>query len=243
MPSVLQKALIGEELLNSARLLKVGLRELNRMDASADFFHLPLLLLSSGFERMMKAAICCQYLDKHGTFPEGTKFFTGGKRGHDLVILLDRITRECYSDDYLSRVPAAQVDVGFLRDDERLKRVVQILSDFGKAARYYNLDVVLGEEQAGRSPEAEWQRLKLDVFQEDPDWAGKISDLKLYSTVQKQLNRELTIHFERWARSLSRLFTIGGLGKQAKQISPHVHHFVGLRDSDLGETDYSAISI
>ena len=51
------------------RLLKTGLRELNRMDGSTDFFHLPILLLASGFERMMKTVICCHYLESTGEFP------------------------------------------------------------------------------------------------------------------------------------------------------------------------------
>ena len=242
MPSPLQKALVGEELLDSVRLLKAGLRELNRMDAATDFFHLPILLLSTGFERMMKTVICCYHLETSGEFPS-RGVFPKGRRGHDLILLLEYVAKTCFSDDYLSRVPAARSDISFLRDDVRLKSIVQILSDFGQAARYYNLNVVLGEADPGPSPDDEWQTLEMHVLKQDPEWSKMLSDPTQSSRVHSRVNRELTIHCEKWARSLSRLFTIGGLGTQARQISPHVQHFVGLMDRQLGETDYNAIYI
>lgn len=242
MPSTLQKVLVGEELLDSVRLLKVGLRELNKMDASTDFFHLPILLLSTGFERMMKVAICCHHLETDGEFPS-RDVFPRGRRGHDLVWLLEYITDKCFTDDYLSKIPAANADISFLRDDARLKSMVQILSSFGQAARYYKLNVVFGDAKPGPSPDDEWQRLEMQVLQQDPEWTKKLSDPTQSSSVHLQVNRELTIYCEKWARSLSRLFTIGGLGAQAKQISPHVHHFLCLMDQQLGRTNYDTISI
>lgn len=242
MPSTLQKVLVGNELLDSVRLLKVGLRELNRLDASTDFFHLPILLLSTGFERMMKTTICCHYLEINGEFP-CRSIFLKGRKGHDLVSLLAYITENCFKDDYVLKVPAAKADINFLRSDSQLKDIIKILSDFGQAARYYNLNVVLGKDNPDPSPDAEWQRLEMYILQQDPEWEKKLSDTSHSSSIHLQVNRELTIQCEKLARALSRLFTIGGLGKHAKQVSPHVHHFVGLMDRQLGKTNYDTIKI
>jgi hypothetical protein len=167
--------MIGEELLTAIRLLKTGLRELNRTDGSTDFFHLPRLLLASGFERMMKTVICCHHLETTGDFPRRS-VFPPGRRGHDLVLLLDHITRDCFSDVYLSRIPAAKSDISFLRGDPKLSSIVQILSDFGQSARYYNLNVVLDEQNPGPSLDDEWQKLEMEILQEDPSWAPRIRD-------------------------------------------------------------------
>jgi len=242
MPSTLQKVMIGGELLTAMRLLKIGLRELNRVDGSTDFFHLPILLLASGFERMMKTVICYHHLETVGEFPTRA-VFPKGRRGHDLVLLLNQITRDCFSDDYLARIPAAKTDIEFLRNDPKLSAIVQILSDFGQSARYYNLNVVLGEQDPGPSPDDEWQKFEMEVLQEDPSWTSRLGDPKQSDAIYDQINRELTVECEKFARALARLFTIGGLGSQAKQTSPHMHHFLFMTDDQLGKTDYESIHV
>ena len=234
--------MIGEELLTAIRLLKVGLRELNRMNAATDFFHLPILLLASGFERMMKTVICCHHVETTGEFPNRDAF-PKGRRGHDLVCLLDDVARNCFSDAYLSRIPAARADIEFLRNDAKLARIVKILSDFGQSARYYNLNVVLDMDDPGPSPDGEWQKLEMEIVQEDSSWADRISDPSQSNAIHREINTVLTVQCERLARSLSRLFTIGGLGPLAKQISPPTSHFRRLMDNELGLTDYRTIPI
>lgn len=242
MPSQLQDAMIGKELLIAVRLLKTGLRELNQRDGSTDFFHLPILLLSSGFERLMKTVICCHKLEQNEEYPSRS-IFPNGRRGHDLVWLRDYIAKQCFSDDYLLRVPAAKSDIEYLRNDQKQIHIIRILSDFGQGARYYNLNVVLGEDEPEPSPEAEWQKLKLELFQEDPLWTQRAENPREGSAIHEEINLKLTIHCERFARALSRLFTIGGLGEQAMQISCHAHHFLFLSDSRLGKVDYDQIEI
>ena len=238
----LQNVMIGEELLSSIRLLKTGLRELNRMDSSTDFFHLPILLLASGFERMMKTVICCHHLKTTGKYPK-RDVFPNGKKGHDLVWMLNKIANECYSDTYLTNIPAAISDIKFLRDDTKLSKIIKILSDFGQSARYYNLNVVLGEQNPGPSPDDEWQELQMEILQEDPLWKSRIKNPKENTLIHNEINKAMTVHCEKLARALSRLFTIGGLGAQGRQISIHTNHFLKMRDEQLGKSDYENISI
>jgi len=160
-----------------------------------------------------------------------------------LVLLLKNITQQCFSDDYLFRIPVAKSDITFLRNDPKLSRIVKILSDFGLSARYYNLDVVLGKPSPGPSPDDEWQKLEMEVLQEDPSWITRIGDPKESDAIHALVNKKLTIQCEKLARSLARLFTIGGLGSQAKQISPHTFHFLYLTDDKLGSTDYKNMHI
>ncbi len=228
------------------RLVKTGLRELNRMNGESDFFHMPILLLSSGLERLMKVVICCHYLQIKGQFPDRSALSkkSGSKNPtHDLTWLLKRITQDCFSNEYLSQIPAAKHDIEFLRNDKRLRRLVEIMSQFAQSARYYNLNVVLDDADPGPSPDEEWQKLEMEVLQDDPNWVERIANPKQSTAIHCLINRKLTVHCERLTRSLSRLFTIGGLGDLAKQISPHTHHFLFLMDKDLGTTDYGSVRI
>jgi len=165
------------------------------------------------------------------------------KPTHDLIWLLNQITQHCFSSEYISRIPAAKTDIEFLQTDQKLTKIIQILSDFSQSARYYNLNIVLGYVDPGPSPDDEWQKLEMEVLKDDPSWKERIADPKQSNAIFCRINKELTIQCERLARSLSRLFTIGGLGTLAKQISSHTHHFLFLMDKDLGNTDYELLRI
>jgi len=80
-------------------------------------------------------------------------------------------------------------------------------------------------------------------LQDDPSWQQRIADPTQSDAIFREINAELTEQCERLARSLSRLFTIGGLGKLAKTISPYISHFINLGDYQLGTTNYEAIRI
>jgi hypothetical protein len=110
--AIQQKLAIGEELRTAIGLIKIGLRELNRIDGANDFYHVPIQLLASGFERFMKCIICFHHLETKGVFPS-RNVFPAGKKGHNLVWLLDIIATECFSDSYLSNIPAARADIEF----------------------------------------------------------------------------------------------------------------------------------
>lgn len=232
---------IDDELRVAVRLLKTGLRELNRQNGPSDFAHLPILLLASGFERMMKVILCCHHLEVNGSFPTSRKFWEAGAQGHNLENLLEAIIQKCFFNNYVGRIPVAQDDVEFL-SDAKTKSFVRILSDFGIAARYYNLNVVQGEANPGPSPDKEWHKLKLEVLQGNPAWVSLLLDVPSGNAVYKVVNEQLTIRCEMFARALARLFTIGKLGSVARRISSSTKHFLNLRDDQLGR-DYADIVI
>jgi len=91
-----------------------------------------------------------------GEYPSRS-VFAAGKKGHDLMRLLKAATQRCYTPGDLARVSTAQDDLHYLCNDAKLRRMVRILSDFGLAARYYNLNVVLNEANPGPSPD-HWPR-------------------------------------------------------------------------------------
>jgi hypothetical protein len=55
-PSAQQMLAIDRELLDSVRLIQSGFGQLQQLDGANDFYHMPLLTLSSGFERFLKGS-------------------------------------------------------------------------------------------------------------------------------------------------------------------------------------------
>ena len=233
----LQHVRLIEELSVAVGLLKGGLRELQHINGANDFYHLPLLTLASGFERLMKVIICFYIHEISGSYP--SKFpWPEGKRGHDLMPLLEYIVKDCFSDSYIQSVPAARQDITFLREDERVRTMIKILSDFGQAGRYYNLDVVSGKTPATDSPEQQWSKLETEIMRDRADWAAELTKPKGLAVTFERVNIEIVASLERFSRALCRLFTIGGLGVKARQASPIVHVFLMIRDEMLGNTKY-----
>lgn len=226
---------LHDELHTSIRLIQMGLKELQKIDGGNDFYHPLMMTLASGIERLMKVIICFHILNVSGKFPSSYPWEGKKRNSHDLELLLNHITANCFSGEYLTKIPVAKQDIEFLRTDKHVIELVRILSAFGQSARYYNLDVIKGQKYYD-SPKDEWQKLESLILRERPDWHDIIdSDLNLDETY-KHINQEIIMRFEKFVRALSRLFTIGGLGQKAKQYSSAVFPFVQLADEQLGKT-------
>jgi hypothetical protein len=236
-PTIEQQWAIQEEVRTSIKLIEAGLGHLQRIGGVNDFYHLPMLLLANGFERLMKTIICLYHLGETDKFPEGKSFFRSDRKGHDLVHLLDRVIAACFRPDYLRR-PAARDDLQYLRRDPRLRQLVQLLSEFGQAARYYELDTVLGQRHDTDSPDDTWRRLESEVLGDDPQWMDKLKDPSNVRWVYLEITTRFVIALEKFARALVRLFTIGDLGDEALAMTGIVKPFLFLDDGALGTRDY-----
>jgi len=235
--TVEQHVALGEEVRTSIKLIEVGLGQLQRIDGANDFYHLPMLILASGFERLMKAIICLHTYHETGDYPT-RKAFPFGRKGHNLVWLLNKITEECFSPAYLEKVPAAREDVEYLRTDAQLRKLVEILSSFGQTARYHNLDIVLGEKPKTSSPDQMWTHVEMTVLKEDDDWAHQLKATANLDKLCKRITTKLVIRLEMFVRALARLFTIGELGDEAKRHTGTIARFLFLHDDELGKRVY-----
>ena len=233
-----KKIAISEEVQNSVRLIEIGLGNLQRINGTNDFYHATFLTLSSGFERLMKTIICFYKYEEEGNYPVLSYFKKNGK-GHDLVFLLEKITKECFHEEYLKKVPAARKDIIFLREDEQLLETVKILTSFGLSTRYYNLNIVLGENSILSSPEQQWKNLELEILESENKYLDLMERRINLNEAYLIITRNLVIRLEKFARGLVRLFTIGGLGEEAKRNTGYIKPFLNLMDKDLGKRKYS----
>jgi len=224
-----------DEVDTSVKLLKKGMSELQSINGANDFYHVPILLLSSGYERLIKCLLCLVSMDDNGRIEKAP--FEKGRKGHNLDYLIERLLAVCKQKNYSSKFPAAKKDIDMLNNDKYLRNIISILSEFAQGGRYYNLDIVLEGNSKYKEPKAVWEKLELNIFQSKGDFSKKISEESL-DDIHKETNHKLIVLLEKFARALARLFTLGDFGGFAKQVSPLVYDYLMLRDEELGTRNY-----
>lgn len=230
-----QKMALMQELELSIKLIKLGLCELRKIDSVHDFYHLPSLLLSSGFERLMKCMICFKYLndtDKFPNYEELLKGISGG--GHSLVDLKKRVILDCISKDTAYNREATKKDYIYISEDSELDEIIYILSEFGNRARYHNLNIVLQREHKSTDYESLWNSYEIKVIKA----MGALSELtkpgEHINELYKEITKNISIKLELFARALTRQFTLGDLGKEAGRHVGIIGPFLYLTDEQIG---------
>lgn len=220
-----------DELKTAHKLVVSGLGDLQEIDMGNDFYHLPHQSLASGIERLMKCYLCLVYEARQGAYPN---FQYVKSLGHDLEYLKEKILREAFDS---TGIPLIQEDYDFVNSDEQLKRIICILSDFGKFGRYYNLDVVTGTTGRPIDPTANWKALERDI--EDPrPYLEPDAAESLYRDYYPRVHAKIIAKLERFIRAISMQFIHGGHGPKLRQYSVAFTPFITISNSKLGTNDY-----
>lgn len=223
----------------AAALIARGLAEVHHLSGQGPDEFLALHDLAAGVERLAKAVLWSENWIRTGT-PLTTREL---KRefGHDIRTAIRTITERCFPEDYLRR-PAALADREWLRADERLALVLDLLADFGSGGRYFDLDVAAGSVEYGTdpSPSDRLDQLADAIASADP----KVREAQFsatpegYRTFHRMVQREIKADVERLTRALARLFTIGPLSAIPHHPSAALSKFLFLADDALGTREY-----
>ena len=232
MKNTIKNMCLHDELNTAYQLIVTGLGELQEINMGNDFYHLPHLLLASGLERFLKCYICLVYEAKEGRYPDHNML---KNLGHDLSKLNEEIINNYFTDN---NIPALKEDLLFLKEDKQLKTILEILSEFGKYARYYNLDVITGKSvQFSFNPKDEWEKLERSI--EDPTPYLTLDNQEgLHRDYYQRVNSKIIAIIERFIRAITRQFTLGGHGGKLSQYYIPFSPFLGIMDKDLRTKDY-----
>jgi hypothetical protein len=233
MSDVIKNLSLNEELFTAANLIELGFREYQNIDMANDFYFLPFQLISSGFERLMKCHICLGHYEINNSYPDPKLF--SRTLGHDLLKLKKHIIDNYFKTKNKS---ALEDDLDYIVNDSDLNNLISLLSEFGKYARYYNLDIVTGVQNPSTDVKTEWEDFEKDILLGNPKLMEKFKDFDQQDEVNDYIIKTVVIKLEKFVRAISRQFTLGELGKLALQLSPAVSPFYTLMDSDLGTTNY-----
>ena len=233
---ILKDLYLYDELQTSVKLLELGFGEFQNLDIGNDFYYLPFQLLSSGFERLMKCHIWLGDHEQHNTHSD-RKYLKGcgGKGGHDLLELRKAILSTYFS---THNIPVLQEDIGFLTTDKDLDQLIYLLSEFGKYARYYNLDIVTSAAKLSINVKQLWEEYENNLVTSNPQIMQKLGDFEAGEEAIDYTKRQILIKLEKFARAICRQFTMGRLGKKALQYSGALHSFIFIKDDELGNRNY-----
>lgn len=234
--SLLKDLYLNDELTASFKLIKLGFGEFQNLDSINDFYHLPFQLLSGGLERLMKCFICLGYYEIHKEYPD-SKFLKrcGGRNGHDLNELKNNILSNYFKN---REIPALKIDENFLKDDSDLKELIYLLSEFGKYARYHNLDIVTSASKPSIDVKKMWEKYEIDIVLSDSNLLEKLSNFEDEKEVHLYVTQFIISKLELFVRGLSRQFTLGQLGEKAQQFSAIYYDFILLNDEEIGTIDH-----
>jgi hypothetical protein len=208
---------LNEELECGVRLVESGLHACRELVPPGDDYYTPLFLLSNGFERLLKAAVCYALLEEFGDYPTAGGWKRKWWQTHSLQALLANLLELADMPDAHGRAVLSRVD-----DEEavlcRIWRVLEQQS-VADAGRYHTLNVVLSARRLvhkGRlDPAYEWQQIETDLAgrvilagQVTPDEVGMD---RAYSLAASRIADEVG-----WfAWSIARMFKKWSLGQEA----------------------------
>lgn len=225
-----QMITLQQEFDLSFKLLRRGLCELQKIDYANDFYFMPLLLLSQGIERFLKSYIIAYKIEK-----EEEQLFEQRLKTHDLTKLLKHVKENYYL------IGNREVDIQdeqYLSENTHLKRVLSILSDFGKNGRYYNINHLI--ESQSVSPIVEWEKLERELGTlTDEEWfkPKEVEDVNKY---YQKVTSEIIIIIERFLSILSRQYIFGKKSKVFLGATmSNFSFFECMYDGDYGKTDYT----
>ena len=209
------KIALAEEVKTATFLIQEGLISLKCLYEDVDCAHLPILLLSNGFERLVKTIICLICWEKEPIDPD-----FGNIRTHNIKELLERVLKTARGWRYEKKGAEPKEDMVFMEDCKDLQKLVKLLTDFGdKSGRYYNLDSIIGEKQEYDDP----NKLFIAYCDKKKDEGVNDSDIICH----------VTTILQRFARALCRMFIYGELGQTGDDMKNIVGDFLCLSDKDL----------
>ncbi|WP_149912536.1 hypothetical protein [Sphingobacterium cavernae] len=224
-----------EEFKIANKLIRLGFGELQNIDGTNDFYFLPFQLLSQGFERIMKAYICTVYYHRQEEYPNYEYLKS---LGHDLSKLLNEIIEHYYerSDQH-----QLLLDQKLLDDDKDFWKLLSIISEFGKFARYHHFDIITGHKKPSINTVKSWTDFESRLIERLEIPTKKIfdPDPKSLNEVYAEVARYIIVKFESFVSTLGRqiIFEIAGIyGKQVSSIG--LYDFGLLYQDDFGLTNY-----
>jgi hypothetical protein len=230
---VQRRLFLLQELDVSILAIEAGLAELQASRPYRPRHFVFLLLLSTGFERLLKIALHLRALNTTGAFHPARHMRE--TYDHNIVKLSDAVAQECFTHDHRARPLGAQ-DFEFVTHDPRLGDVLALLSAFAKADRYVYMDGISDPGGVGESPQRRWGELEVSTMLggEHARLYGEGNETE----AKNQANRALAACIERYVRALARLFAWGALGDLGRQVSPALSAYCMLDDGALGTREY-----
>jgi hypothetical protein len=230
-PTSGQRIAVIFEVETAASLVRAGLTELQYIDGANRFYRLPMTLLGQGLERLMKVAIALDHLQATGSLP--TTRWMKEEFQHDLGRLARRCAEVVARPEYATSRTAAGDDAAFLADPE-LAQALAAAQGYAERERYADLDHFLDAAATTPDPGVRFDNLEWTILRRFPAWEARLGEAG-FSGFYPVMVDELTKMFQRFARSIARLYVWGPLGELGAVASGPLTPLLTARDERLHE--------
>jgi len=240
MKETYRKISLVLELERAIQYLRLGLSEICNISSSNDFYDPIFIYLSGGLERLFKTMLCLNFVEINGRLPKQNEIWNN-RTGHDLKILKTKIESIC--------IPVSQPfgvsDYELITDNKFNDGICEILAEFGKKARYFNLDAFLGVAQkfdSKRSWELSENEIGKELFGKE-EFLRRVGSLEELENTYIEINNEMVIRIEKFLRALTRQFIFGDFSSESRTFIFTIEPFFSLENSDLGIKKYENLNV
>jgi hypothetical protein len=236
-----------EELRIAVQTLDTALLNLLKIDLANDEYYPTFLLLSNGFERLLKATIVFYLIERDDDYPTSYPWMNN-RKGHDIVWLIKYVVDNCFPANF-NNPAIAKHESNYLTTNPTFTSAINIISEFGISLRYANLDRISGRSNI-TNPEQLWSEFETFLYgQIDPD-LKRITDPNKSRDVFKELINRIHDSLKYGVAAIARLYTLGNLSSRVKQASPILSDYFrfGLEDtldkiSPISEEDVFSVTM
>ena len=219
-----KKLALLEEANIASSFIHYGKKSMDILEED-DFFQAPFLLISYGFERLLKLIIILDFFYQSGKFPDKKEFNKDLElKTHDIEKLLTRVVKIAKEWDYQNRALEAKKDIVFLEnisrklDSDNLPdsdniNIIKLMTEYNKESRYFYLNAIGNIANKFGNP------------------ANRI-----YSYFKRD-KKELITFLQQIERALFRMFRSGNLGENGKEIADSriASSIIDWPDEELGD--------
>lgn len=212
-------------LVSAMEMLSSGLMALQETEREPDLDSV-LQQLAMGFERFLKVTLMEVTRNTTGRRPERKEV---KRLSHSLLAVLDALTAEARKVAEYAERPVCQADLEFLESEIGLRRLLDVLGDFGGGGRYSQIDGLLnGTRNPDGDPKTRWGTIETELLLERPDFEA----IQTIDIVQAS-SEEIVARLQRMARAIARMWALGAVGDEGGQFCSVLGTFLFLRDEEL----------
>jgi hypothetical protein len=153
--------------------------------------------------------------------------------GHDLLGLLDALVALVgEANGYASRRVVVE-DLDFMRGDQSMRDLVEVLSHFGRYGRYARLDDLVKDDRVGPDgePSRRWEEIEQELVWARPD----VEEIAESMDVLTPATFEVRASLQRLARAIGRMWVFGALGEEGTTHLGALSDFTRIGEEQLGE--------
>lgn len=229
--SIFQKLNVIMEMDICISVLTTGLALLQR-DKHAVRKHFNfLLLLSTGMERLLKLLFIIKKYDTTGELVANQEL---KKYGHNIEKLYDdyiTLVNPC-----ITRVPAIVEDERFMKEDQLLRALIKLFSDFGTSERYIYMDGITTHEKNFTTFDRRWEEVESIALPDFPN--EKLIEPNGYLEFMRTATERIVICFERLLRALARTIVFSNSSVESRSLTSQFMAFAHYDERQFGKKLY-----